>query len=127
MKNQELWKQYEDYTKELTGNARKLAFAAAAICWFFKASDDKFPTLILFALSFVVLFFMADILQFFCGALMLRLWTRKQEKLKHKKTGTIEGDYDKPAWLDHPSFGLWCLKIIALFLSFLFIGLHLLP
>ena len=36
MKNRDLWASYEFYTSELTKYSRQLAFAAAAICWFFK-------------------------------------------------------------------------------------------
>ena len=32
MKNAELWASYETYTKEVTANARRLGFAAVAIC-----------------------------------------------------------------------------------------------
>ena len=126
MKNSELWESYSDYTKILTETARKLGFAAAAICWFFKAPDNSFPSHILIALGFVVLYFISDMLQFLFGAIVLRFWTRSKEKKMCRETGTIEGDYKKPAWLDYPSFTLWWIKVVCLLLGFLFIGVHLL-
>ena len=124
MKNAELWKSYEDYTKGLTENARKLGFAAAAVCWFFKNQDDRFPQLILASLGFTVIFFLADILQYLFGAILLKCWTRNQEKKKYKATGSIEGEYNKPAWLDYPSYTMWWLKIISLVIAFALIGFH---
>ncbi len=124
MTNKELWVQYKEYTTELTSNARKLAFAAGAITWFFKDKDNIFPKSILFAIGFLVLFFICDIVQFFFGAVMIGWWTRNEEKKKHEETGSIEGEYDKPAWLDYPSRTCWYLKIVFLLLAFTFIGVY---
>jgi uncharacterized membrane protein len=124
MTNKELWGQCKEYTADLTNNARKLAFAAGAITWFFKDKDNIFPKSILFAIGFLVLFFICDILQFIFGALMIGLWTRKEEKEKYKETKSIEGDYDKPAWLDYPSRTFWFLKIVFLLLTFACIGVY---
>lgn len=124
MKNDELWRQYQEYTADLTNNARKLAFAAGAIAWFFKEEGNAFPKSILIAIGFLVLFFICDILQFIFGALMIRWWTRKEEKKRYKETESIEGEYDKPAWLDYPSCTLWYLKIIFLLLTFTCIGVY---
>jgi hypothetical protein len=125
MKNQELWESYKEYTETLTEVARKLGFAAAAICWLFKANDNTFPPYILIGLSLVVLFFMCDMLQFLFGAIIIRTWTRSEEKKRWKEQGTIEGDYNKPAWLDYPSYTIWLIKVFCLLSSFLLIGLHL--
>jgi hypothetical protein len=122
MTNKELWGQYKDYTTDLTSNARKLAFAAGAIAWFFKDDNNLFPKTILLAIGFLVLFFISDILQFMSGALVIRWWTRKEEKKKYAKTASLEGQYDKPAWLDYPSLTFWFLKILFLLLTFAFIG-----
>lgn len=125
MKNSELWESYAEYTKTLTDNARKLGFAAAGICWFFKTPDNKFPFHILLALGFTVLYFISDMLQFLFGALVLRCWTRHEEKELWKAKKSIEGDYKKPAWLDYPSYAMWWLKIIFLLAAFILIGLYL--
>jgi len=125
MKNEDLWNQYMEYTQDLTANCRKLAFAAAALCWFFKTKDHQFPSLILKALAFTVAFFLANILQYFLAALFLRFWTRRQEKAKWKQNQTLEGEYDKPAWLDYPAFTMWWAKIILLLLAYGSIGLYL--
>ena len=124
MKNSDLWKSYADYTNNLSENARKLGFAAAAICWFFKDQQDRFPNLILVALGATVLFFLADILQYLLGALFVRVWTRHHEVKKYKATKSIEGEYDKPAWLDYPSYAMWWIKISSLLGAFSLIGLY---
>jgi len=124
MTNKELWGQYKEYTADLTNNARKLAFAAGAIAWFFKDNDNIFPKSILFAIGFLVLFFICDISQFIFGALMIGWWTRKEEKKKYKETKSIEGGYDKPAWLDYPCRTFWFLKIVFLLLTFTCIGVY---
>jgi hypothetical protein len=125
MKNEDLWKSYEVYTKTLSDTSRQLGFAAAAICWFFKTPQHSFPGHILLALGFVVVFFVADILQYLLGAIFLRTWTRFHEKKKWKETGKIEGDYLKPSWLDYPSYLMWWAKVLALLTGFIFIGLEL--
>lgn len=121
MKNEDLWKQHEDYTAQTSAVARQLAFGAAAISWLFKYStktvsfeNQLFPLSILYAICFVVAFFIADLCQYFFAALLIRFWTRRQEKIKWAKTGTIKGHYDKPAWLDYPAFFFWWLKLLFL-------------
>jgi hypothetical protein len=126
MTNKEVWSQYKDYTRDLTELARKLAFAAAAICWFFKASDNTFPANIYLALFFVVVFFFSDILQGLSGALLIKWWIRKEEIKKWEETRKIEGDYQKPVWLDYPAFTFFFVKIFFLLASFIFIGKELL-
>lgn len=122
MKKDELWKSYVDYTKTLSDNTRALGFAAGGICWFFKTNTNCFPSAILWSLGLVVTFFIFDIIQYLASAILLRLWTRDMEKKKHKETGSIEGDYDKPAWLDYPAYTFWWMKILSLLLAFILIG-----
>lgn len=123
MKNAEVWAQYKDYTRDITEFSRKLGFAGAAICWVLKLPDGSFSECTLYALAFFVLFFVADTLQGLAGALMLRTWIRSEEKKKYSETNTIEGEYDKPPWLDYPAFTLFLLKIVALLIGFAFVGL----
>lgn len=124
MTNADLWKQYDEYTKALTANCEKLGFAAAAIAWFFKTSAGTFPTAILFAFGFIIFFFAADILQYVFAALFIRFWTRNQEKAKWKANQTIEGEYEKPAWLDYPAFIMWWIKIVSLLVAYVCIGIQ---
>lgn len=125
MKNSELWGAYKDYTKTLTEVAEKLGFAAVAICWFFKNADNTFPAIILAGLIFVVFYFTFNLLQFLLGAVLIRIWVRREEKKRWREQNTIEGEYDKPAWLDYPSYTMWWLKIICLLTSFCLIGIYL--
>jgi hypothetical protein len=124
MNNAELWQSYKEYTQTLSDNSRKLAFAAGGLCWIFKTGTASFPSVVRVALAFIIVFFICDLLQFIVGAVFLRYWTRKAEKEMWQKHSTIDGDYEKPAWLDTPSFTFWWAKIIALLLAYLFLGKH---
>ncbi len=121
MKTTELWQNYQSYTEALSKNSRKLAFAGAAICWFFKSEKLIFPPAISGALIFIVLFFLLDILHYFCAAVILRVWTRNAEKKMWKEKGTIDLDVEKPAWLDIPPYFLFLLKLGSLCTAFVFI------
>ncbi len=124
MKNAELWEQYNNYSEILSTNSRKLAFAAAAICWFFKSPEVVFPEYILAALFFIVGFFIADILQYLSAASVLRYWIRNQEKEMWSEKETIQGEYEKPAWPDYPALGFWWINIISLLAAYVFIALQ---
>lgn len=124
MKNAELWAAYRSYTEELTKLSRQLAFAAAAICWFFKREPVAFPSAIIWSLSFVVLFFLFDLLQFFVSAHVHRLWTRREEERQWRESNSIDGEYEKPWYLDRPAFVLFNAKIVSLLLAFVMLGLH---
>lgn len=124
MNNSEAWGQYKDYTRDVTEYSRKLGFAGAAICWFFKDASAVFPGLILYALAFLVIFFIFDILQGMAGALLTRQWLHREELKRLADSGSVEGDYYKPRWLDYPAFTLFLLKVASLVMGFIFIGLH---
>ncbi len=124
MTNSDLWASYDNFTKDLSDNARKLAFAAAAIAWVFKGPDNTFPPLIRFSFGFIILFFVFDILQYFLGAILLKSWTEDQEKKKFRETGKIEGEYNKPKKLDKPSFKCMVVKTVALLVGYCFLGFH---
>jgi len=122
MKNSDLWIQYSGFTKDLSDNIRKLAFASVAISWLFKSQENDFPYIILYSIGAIVIFFFFDILQYLSGALVIKFWTEYKEKEFQNNTGTIEGDYLKPKWLDYPPFFCWVLKCIALLMSYWFLG-----
>lgn len=124
MTNEELWKSYDKYTNDLSNISRKLAFSAAALSWFFKTTKNNFPAEILIALRLIIIFFIADILQYLLGAVFIRIWTRHYEKKKYKETGSIDGDYSKPSCLDYPAYLMWWIKIIVLLVSYIYIGLY---
>lgn len=124
MTNDEVWAQYKDYTRDVTEYSRKLGFAGAAICWFFKDANATFPAVILYALASLVIFFVFDVLQGVTGALLIKWWVRREELKNWRDHGTIQGEYNKPGWLDYPSFTFFLLKVAALMVAFLFIGWH---
>lgn len=121
MKVEKVWESYSSYTQALTEHSRKLAFAVAAICWFFKSEQVTFPPAIVVALAFVVLYFIFDVLQYFIAAITLKRWIYRQEALLESEKGKAAPDdeVDKPPYLDAIPYALFCSKIVALFLSFI--------
>ncbi|MBD3290948.1 hypothetical protein GF337_19230 [candidate division KSB1 bacterium] len=122
----ELWSEYETCTKELTENTRKLAFAGAAICWFFRSPEVTFPTSINFALFFIVAFFTFDIFQFLSATLLMKFWIQHKEteieQRIQKNEKITEDDFMKPAWLNQGPFTFFILKILFLFGAFIALG-----
>jgi len=125
MQSRELWASYVEYTSSFSTSARQLAFAGAAVCWFFKTPEVTFPRLILLALLLFVGFFLADLAQYYVAAMLLNVWTRTREKDLWAKKGIIEGDFPKPAWLDAPALYFFHVKFVSLLLGFLFVGAEL--
>lgn len=124
MTNRELWEKYTNFTQDLSTNARNLAYVAAGLSWAFKTEAGEFPGLVIVALRCVILFFMADILQYVSGALFVRCWVRSQEKAMYAKTKSIEGDYEQPGWLDTPPLIFLWIKIAALLVAYIYLGMY---
>lgn len=125
MNIQKLFAESKEYSQELTEFARKLAFVAAAICWFFKKEPEvTFPTAIYFSLFFIVLFFFFDVLQYLVGTVTLYAWTRKKEKeyLDKYKEKAYEQALLKPIWIIKLVYSFFLLKIFFLCLAFLALG-----
>ena len=118
MTTEKLWSQYQHYTRDLTEHSRKLAFACAAICWFFKTPEITFPPKILWSLGLLVLFFLLDVLHYLTGAILYRVFTHRQEKRLLKETGSYVGEVDVPRSLDRAPFTLFVAKSLALLASF---------
>ena len=120
MKLEKLWESYDFYTKSLTEHSRKLAFAVAVICWFFKSENVTFPWAVTAALACVVLYFTFDLLQYYVAASITRSWAFRQEAKLEKEKGTArpEDDVENPPRLDAWPFRLFHLKLLALSLSF---------
>lgn len=123
---QELWKQYQDYTKEVSTNLRVLGFGVIGISWVFKGEDLTFPLAIRWALLLAVAYFLLDMLQYFITALIYRFWLYKEEDNRINAGESIDGEVDKPRWLDNFAFIAWCVKFPVLFFSYLAVSIHLL-
>ena len=105
--NKEIWEQYSNFAIDLSNNARKLAFGGAAIAWIFKTEENTFSISVLCALFFIIVFFILDIIQYLIGAIRLKHWIETEERKKQKETGDIEGEYEKPIYIDVPSYILY--------------------
>lgn len=132
----ELWKIYQDYTVAVSNIARQLAFGAAAICWIFKESDANFPALILYSLSFIVLFFFFDGLQYYLAAIKRRETLYSEQKkianqlpeakrlIHTKKMKKGEELLEWPDNYDDNTYRIWKLKFCFLAISYIFIILE---
>lgn len=121
---QDVWKEYQENTKALSENARKLAFAGAAIGWFFKTKEATFPGRINFSLAFVVLFFLCDMAQYLTSAILLRVWARRQEKIVRFNKLPMNTQVEKPLWVVGPPFAIFLAKLALLLASFVFLILE---
>lgn len=119
-----MWEKYSNFTKDLSDNARNLAYAAAGLSWAFKIDAGNFPPTVIIALRSIIVFFIADILQYVSGALIVRFWVRGQEKKKFIETKSIEGQYDQPGWIDTPPLIFWLIKIAALLVAYIYLGTY---
>ena len=133
LRTSDVWEQYQVYTRDLTENGRKLAFAAAAICWILQEDASAFPFLIVVAFLFVVGFFILDILQYAWGAASNYRLARKTEvegwerlpEERRKKPGAPDFPVDKPDGMDKPMRWMLTAKTASLAVGFLFIGIEL--
>jgi hypothetical protein len=122
MTTEKLWDQYQDYTRDLTEHSRKLAFAVAAICWFFRTPQITFPPAILWSLALLICFFVLDVLHYFIGAFFVRLFLEHHEKAHYEKTGTELKEIPKPRWVDYPATFFFITKTLVLLSSFVALG-----
>jgi hypothetical protein len=117
MKIDDLWKTYQYYTRDLTEHSRKLAFAVAVICWFFKSPEITFPPAIFWSLVFLVGFFFFDVSHYLCGAIIYRIFI-------HRREAELGNDLNEnsnvpvPRWLDRTGFVFFCIKAAFLLASF---------
>ena len=74
MKNSEIWQSYADYTKTVSENLRRFAFAAIGICWVIKDSDSNISALLLTSIIFIFIYFILDTAQSVIGAVKRKNW-----------------------------------------------------
>jgi|SRR5258705_3079405 len=122
MKTEKLWDEYQYYTRDVTENSRKLAFAVAAICWFFRTPESTFPPAILWSLALLVCFFVSDVLQYLSAAFTLRKFLEHQEEKHYLKTGALPQEVTKPRWVDYPATFFFIVKTLFLLGSFVALG-----
>jgi hypothetical protein len=90
MKLSDLWRNQEFYARDLTEHSRKLAFAVALICWFFKSEKITFPPAVFWSLVFLVGFFIFDVLHYLWGAVRYRRFIYREEERLYKLGGDPE-------------------------------------
>ena len=109
MTNKEVWNQYKEYSQTTSEISRKFAFAGIAICWLFRDHNNDFPTLVMIAIIL----------------LLLKRWIRKEEIKMWESTGELDGNYNKPTWIDIPAFSFFIIKLLSLIISFFLLGIWL--
>ena len=133
LRTTDVWEQYGFYTRDLTENGRKLAFAGAAICWILKEDATTFPYLVVWAFLFVVGFFLFDILQYAWGAgsnFFLARATEEEYWSKASRNARTEAGIpslpvDKPDWMDKPMRWMLTAKTASLGVAFLLLFVEL--
>ena len=65
-----------------------------------------------------------DVMQYLVSAFCLRFWIYHEEGKQWKETQSIDGEYNKPKWIDRPAFTFFIAKIICLVLTYIFIFIH---
>lgn len=125
MTSKDLWQQYQHYTQDFTGNARKLGIGGIAACWLFRDANYLFPPCIYLALLFFVLYFICDILHSVGGALSIKFFAERKEKELWEKEASIEGEISKPRAVDRIAFCMFLAKASALLIGFACIGIEL--
>jgi hypothetical protein len=124
MKTEKLWDDYQYYTRDVTENSRRLAFAVAAICWFFRTPESTFPPAILWSLALLVCFFISDVLQYLSAAFTLRRFLEHQEEKHLSKQGELPQKVTKPRWVDYPATLFFIVKTCFLLGSFAALGME---
>lgn len=124
MTMEKLWESYKNYSRDLTEHARKLAFAAAAICWFFRSPNITFPPAILWSLGLLVVYFILDVTHYLWGTMRVRRFLRSQEDKLFKKTGNVSGTIEVPRSLDDPIFKVFCAKAFTLLASLIMLAVE---
>jgi len=120
----DVWNEFKQNTREVTESSRKIAFAAAAICWFFKTDNASFPKYIQLSLVFIVLYFIFDILQFLVSVISLKKWATRKEAILLLQKMPLDSPIIKPKWITKYPYWLFLTKLIFLAAAFVFIILE---
>jgi hypothetical protein len=123
MKIDDLWKTYQHYTRDLTEHSRKLAFAVAVICWFFKSPEITFPPAVFWSLVLLVGFFFFDVCHYLCGAIIYRIFIHRREAELGDRLDE-NSEVLVPRWLDRTGFTLFCVKSAFLLASFVMLAVE---
>ena len=111
---------YTSQSAAASENARKIAFGAAALCWFFKSENLTFPFWVTLALFFLVLYFVLDLMQYFSSAIR---YHRKYRRYRNK-TSTWETIRRELESADKMPWVLFKLKVGILFIGYIFIAIE---
>lgn len=116
MRLSDAWATYGEYSQAASENARKLAFAVAAVGWFFYSNEPTHTDFLIWSLALIISFFVFDLAQYVVGAERRRRHTPREE-LKHEIRADTDLDKIHIDWrvdLDRPTLWLYSLKLATL-------------
>jgi hypothetical protein len=115
-----------EYTKLASEIVRQLSLAGIGIIWLFKNSDgsDKlFDPILIVPLLLLAFALFCDLIQYIIGGIIWRSFTKNNQHLK-----TIQNpdpEIDIPDSKSTPTYLFYAMKIIAMFIAYIFIITHL--
>lgn len=118
------WKPYDINTICVSQICRQLAFGEGAICWLFKEPNQTlivFPESIIWALTFLVLYFILDIFQYLFATVLYYSAAKFCEYLCEIDVIKTEEDVKSPPGINFLPKLCFYLKLISLLLASLFI------
>jgi hypothetical protein len=127
MKISELWARQKEQTEKVSTVCRQLAFGGAAICWFFKSADVRFPLPIVFSLLMFTGFFLSDTSQYYFTANKYSHWIRSREDdlTRAGKSIEVEEISPPPYPINRNSYRLYTCKVLFLLSGYFCIALEL--
>jgi len=114
---QESYKRFLFYTGEASKIGRQLAFAEGAILWFYHTNVDAYFSFILISFTFLLIYFILDLLQYFIGGINFESLACEQEKDPQKERAMK--DIKPMRWLYYAKFVT--LFVVTIFIISLFL------
>jgi hypothetical protein len=130
MKLSEYKKHYYEFSGKASDVSRQLAFAGIAVVWIFRlnTTTPQIPKELILPLALLISFLFFDLLQYLCATFIWGYfqWSQErnlQEGIESPDMIKIdETELDAPGWYKIPQLVLFILKIISIFLGYIFLG-----
>ena len=118
MKLEDVKNAYEGLSGTASQIVRQLSLAGIALIWLFNVGTVAAPVLahpLVQAALFIFLALFLDLLQYLVGTFTWFVYFRHKER-----AGTAEdAEFLAPAWINWPTWGLFCLKTTAMLVAYL--------
>lgn len=124
MKLSEIRQAYEDLSGKLGDINRQLAFAGIGIIWVFRIGTEtptSIPKNLLEPMLWFILSLAFDLAQYTFQSLAWYIYYLNQKKCKNKNEDDV---IDEPESFNIIPWSLFILKIVALIVAFIFLGIY---